>query len=65
MSLERIRMIFRGLGGIVLTAGGLWIAVRPGPLGDQLIGAFGVLFFAFGVWVVFSLDPLAKVAKGR
>lgn len=65
MSLERIRLIFRRLGGIVLTTSGLWIAVRPGPLGDRLIGAFGALCFAFGVWVVFSLDPLAKVAKGR
>jgi hypothetical protein len=55
MSFERIRMIFLGLGGIVLVAGGLWIAVNPGPIGTRLVGAFGVLFFSAGVWATFRL----------
>jgi len=55
MPLERIRLIFLGLGGIVLVAGCLWIATTPGPVGTRLVGAFGVLFFSAGIWATFRL----------
>ncbi|HEX4236037.1 MAG TPA: hypothetical protein VH041_17250 [Caldimonas sp.] len=51
MTFDRVRNLFLGLGGIVLTAGGLWIAVTPGALSTRVWGAFGALFFSFGTWV--------------
>jgi hypothetical protein len=51
MSFERLRYLILGLGGMVLTVGGLWMAVTPGNLSARFWGAFGVLFFGFGTWV--------------
>lgn len=34
------------LGGLVLTAGGAWMALAADTLADRLIGAFGAVFFA-------------------
>lgn len=55
MSFERIRLIFIGLGAILLVAAGLWIAATPGPIGTRLMGAFGVLFFSAGIWAAFRM----------
>jgi hypothetical protein len=51
MWFERVRFLVLGLGGIVLTGGGLWIAIIPGNLGTRFMGAFGVLFFGVGTWL--------------
>lgn len=34
------------LGGVVLTAGGAWMALASDTLADRLVGAFGCVFFA-------------------
>jgi hypothetical protein len=60
MSFERFRYLILSLGGIVLTGGGLWMAVTPGDLGTRFWGAFGALFFGFGTWVT-----LRAAFKGR
>jgi hypothetical protein len=48
MSLERLRFLVLTLGGVVLTAGGLWLAATPDGLGARFLGAFGALFFGCG-----------------
>jgi hypothetical protein len=55
MSLERLRLISLGLGGLLLVAACLWVAVTPGPIGTRLVGAFGVLFFSVGIWATFRM----------
>jgi hypothetical protein len=53
MPLERLRFLFLGLGAIVLTAGGAWMAFAATTSADRLWGAFGALFFGVGIWVTF------------
>ena len=60
MSLERLRFLILSLGGIVLTAGALWIVATPRGIGERLFGVFAVLFFGAGTWVT-----LRAALKGR
>jgi hypothetical protein len=60
MSFERLRVVFLGLGGILLAAGSLWAAVTPGPVGTRLVGMFGVAFFGVATWAL-----LRMAAKGQ
>ena len=55
MTVERLKLLLLGLGGILLSAGGLWMAATPGPLATRFWGAFGVLFFGFATVAVFRL----------
>jgi len=69
MTLQRIRLLLLGLGGIALTAAGLWIALTPGALGTRLVGAFAVVFFGFATVVTWRLaikgKSLARQTGGR
>ena len=55
MTLDRVRLTLLALGGVVLSAGGLWMALSPGPLTTRLWGVFGVIFFGFGTWATLRL----------
>jgi hypothetical protein len=55
MTFERVRLLLLGMGGVLLAAAGLWIALTPGELSSRFWGAFGVIFFGAATVVTWRL----------